>query len=194
MLSTSVDLPVTRSLLKTLRLLSVPSNTAFKPIEIVSAMSSNRRVINREQQDAQELFQLISGELDNESLLAKKRQGFRDILSFPSKNQSIFSAKEKIDNPFTGLLANRLSCMQCGYTVSRESFITFYILTIDYIQEAIRHFSFNNVQLTLPNSVSPFNYVCLNFIVIYLSIIGYDNPRRLLKPTNNNGISKRCHL
>lgn len=116
MLPTSAELPVTRSLLKTLRILSVPSNTAFRPIEMVSAMSSNRRVINREQQDAQELFQLISGELDNESIVAKKRQGFRDLLSFSSKN--VFSTKEKIDNPFTGLLANRLSCMHCGYTVS----------------------------------------------------------------------------
>ncbi|KAI7894875.1 uncharacterized protein EV154DRAFT_414363 [Mucor mucedo] len=145
--NTTAELPVTRSLLKTLRLLSVPSTrqTAFKPVDIVSAMSSNRRVVNREQQDAQELFQFLSGELENESVLAKKRQGFRDLLSFSTKTLLLASAKkEKIDNPFTGLLANRLSCMQCGYT------------------EAIRHFSFNNVQLTLPNTDTTTLDDCLN--------------------------------
>lgn len=119
-----MELPVTRSLLKTIRLISTSLNEPLRPNEIVSAMSSNRRVINREQQDAQELFQLISGELDNESQLAQKKQGggFKDILNL--KPSSLFSLKPKplkstsIDNPFTGLLANRLSCTECGYTVS----------------------------------------------------------------------------
>ncbi|CAO3613953.1 unnamed protein product [Mucor hiemalis] len=139
-LPSNLELPVTRSLLKTIKLISTSLNEPLRPNEIVSAMSSNRRVINREQQDAQELFQLISGELDNESQLAQKKQGggFKDILNL--KPSSLFSLKPKplkstsIDNPFTGLLANRLSCTECGYT------------------EAIRHFSFNNVQLSLPIS------------------------------------------
>lgn len=116
--------------------MSVPTDNrlmAFKPVEIVAAMSSNRRVVNREQQDAQELFQFISGELDNESILAKKRQGFRDLLGFSSVKSFISTKKDKIDNPFTGLLANRLSCMQCGYTVKSFFFNLsyFFILTID---------------------------------------------------------------
>ena len=74
-------------------------------------MASNRCVVNREQQDAQELFQLISGELDTENGLAQKQQsGFRDLLKL--------KRKKTVDNPFTGLLANRLSCTECGYTVS----------------------------------------------------------------------------
>lgn len=118
-LTNSFELPVTRSLLKTIRLLSIPSNKSFKPIEIVSAMSSNRRVINREQQDAQELFQLISGELDTENQLSQQKQGgFRDILNFSINQKQQKQKKSTIDNPFTGLLANRLSCTQCGYTVS----------------------------------------------------------------------------
>lgn len=139
-LPNNLELPVTRSLLKTIRLISTSLDEPLRPTEIVSAMSSNRRVINREQQDAQELFQLISGELDNENQLAHKKQGgFRDLLNMKSSS-SLFSLKPKtlkstsIDNPFTGLLANRLSCTECGYT------------------EAIRHFSFNNVQLSLPIS------------------------------------------
>lgn len=120
---------MTRSLLKTIRLISTSLDEPLRPTEIVSAMSSNRRVINREQQDAQELFQLISGELDNENQLAHKKQGgFRDLLNMKSSS-SLFSLKPKtlkstsIDNPFTGLLANRLSCTECGYTVSYCSVI-----------------------------------------------------------------------
>lgn len=111
--SNGYKLPVTRSLSKTLKLLSLPSDTSFQPSDIVSAMASNRCVVNREQQDAQELFQLISGELDTENSLAQKRQGgFRDILKS--------TRSRSIDNPLTGLLANRLSCTECGYTVKRE--------------------------------------------------------------------------
>ncbi|KAI9277889.1 hypothetical protein BY458DRAFT_504349 [Sporodiniella umbellata] len=104
-----------QSLLKTLRLLSRSSDTVFRPSELVASLSSC--LINREQQDAQELFQIISTALDNENDLAKKQRPLGEVL----------------ENPFTGQLANRLSCMQCGYT------------------EAIRQFPFNNVQLTLPN-------------------------------------------
>lgn len=94
-------------------------------------MSSNRRVIiNREQQDAQELFQLISSELDNESQhLKKKQQGFRDILSLGLNNKQKAPPflspspvnNKMMENPFTGLLANRLSCTHCGYSLSSRS-------------------------------------------------------------------------
>lgn len=98
--SSLCSLFTSKSLLKTLRLLSRPSDTAFRPSELVSILSSC--LINKEQQDAQELFQLISTALDNENQLVHKQQGNSKVL----------------ENPFTGLLANRLSCMQCGYTVT----------------------------------------------------------------------------
>ncbi|KAI8993415.1 hypothetical protein BDB01DRAFT_776226 [Pilobolus umbonatus] len=146
-LPSSAVLPVTRSLLRTLRLLSKPSTMAFKPTELVLALSSNRRILNKEQQDAQELFQLLSSALDTESDLAQKRHGLQDVL-LHSSNPSPFIIHHPLTkpftNPFTGLLANRLSCMHCGYT------------------EAIRHFSFNNVQLTLPNTDSSTLDDCLN--------------------------------
>ncbi|KAG0189271.1 hypothetical protein DFQ28_003619 [Apophysomyces sp. BC1034] len=137
------QLPVTRSLLKTLKLLSQPlqQRSAFRPIDLVSAISSNPRVTNHEQQDAQELFQLISSQLDIENNGIEKRGliggGLRDLLGSSKDDEHMRHLRKnrasRLENPFTGLLANRLSCMQCGYT------------------EAIRHFSFNNVQLTLPN-------------------------------------------
>lgn len=128
--------PVTFSLAKTLRLLTRPlsKRSTFRPKELVAAMN-NRRISSHDQQDAQELFQLITSALDLECHQNTKKSavslGLKDILHFdgekPSRRRlffSLFSSKNddpRLENPFTGLLANRLSCMQCGYTVSESS-------------------------------------------------------------------------
>ena len=121
------SLPVTRSLLKTIRCLTKPleRRTSFRPVDIVTALSSNRRIISREQQDAQEFFQLVSSAMDSEGQAIKKSkvfgQGLRDLLFAPvSAKRSIQPSQpiQRLENPLIGLLANRLSCMQCGYTVS----------------------------------------------------------------------------
>lgn len=150
-MAAGVPLPVTRTLLKTVRSLTKPltRRTSFRPVDIVTALSSNRRIISREQQDAQEFFQLVSSAMDNEGQQIAKTGllggGLKDLLNGLSGrvgNGSVIglensSAKldHALENPFTGLLANRLSCMKCGYT------------------GAIRHFSFNNIQLSVPNKV-----------------------------------------
>ncbi|KAI8646224.1 hypothetical protein BD408DRAFT_428835 [Parasitella parasitica] len=164
-ISTGVPLPVTRSLLKTIRSLTVPlyRRSSFRPVDIVTALSSNRRVISREQQDAQEFFQVVSSAVDAEGqLVAKTEQlggGLRDLLSQtalkgvvrprwvqkPScTTTAMTTANGHLENPFTGLLASRLSCMQCGYT------------------GAIRHFSFNNIQLNVPNKYTATLEDCLS--------------------------------
>lgn len=151
-LATGVPLPVTRSLLKTIRVLTKPiyRRSSFRPTEIVTALSSNRRIISREQQDAQEFFQLVSSAMDTEGQFIAKTEllggGLKDLLFHRSTNvtsgvigpeRATLTTKHDhaLENPFTGLLANRLSCMKCGYT------------------SAIRHFSFNNIQLSVPNKV-----------------------------------------
>jgi ubiquitin carboxyl-terminal hydrolase 1 len=96
-------------------------------MDIVTALSSNRRIISREQQDAQEFFQLVSSEIETESQKIQKTEmlggGLKDLLG-SKQNRSVITGEQEevlpndhIENPFTGLLANRLSCMQCGYTV-----------------------------------------------------------------------------
>lgn len=85
-------LPVTRSLLKTLRLLSTPINTIFKPIDIVNALKHRKQVINRQQQDAQELYQLLVSQLDDEITA--------------------------LENPLNGSLTYNIVCNECGYSVS----------------------------------------------------------------------------
>ncbi|KAG2228178.1 hypothetical protein INT45_009225, partial [Circinella minor] len=162
--------PVSWFLATTLRRLTQPitKHSSFKPIDIVSLVS-DRRINSRDQQDAQELFQLITSAIDVEAGSLKNSMngdgfivggGLKDVLLMkPSyqkqqqqqqqlKRQRLTSSPSsslpyRLENPFTGLLASRLSCMQCGYT------------------EAIRHFSFNNVQLTLPDTSSTTLEECL---------------------------------
>ncbi|KAI7860178.1 hypothetical protein BDC45DRAFT_563368 [Circinella umbellata] len=159
--------PVSWFLATTLRRLTQPitKHSSFKPIDIVSLVS-DRRINSRDQQDAQELFQLITSAIDVEAGSLKNsmsRDGFivggglKDVFlmksSYQKQQQQLkqqrltspppSSLPYRLENPFTGLLASRLSCMQCGYT------------------EAIRHFSFNNVQLTLPDTSSTTLEDCL---------------------------------
>jgi hypothetical protein len=79
-------------------------------------MSNHRRVINREQQDAQELFQLLSSAVNEEETSVVQRNrtnGLAEVLVQPQQ------IKERSpSNPLMGLSANRLSCLQCGFTVS----------------------------------------------------------------------------
>ncbi|KAJ1969616.1 ubiquitin-specific protease ubp1 [Dispira parvispora] len=140
-----VSLPVTEALEETLVELNqtVSKNAAFRPFAILAALAGNRRMINREQQDAHEAFQLISTALQDEdqslrftvpSLLSIRTIG---PLVRQTVDPSILLPRRPTTNPFLGLLASRLSCMQCGYTA------------------AIRHFSFTGLSLALP-----FDYVC----------------------------------
>lgn len=110
-------------------------------------MSCHKLVINREQQDAQELFQLIASTVDTEIQELRRVQELgdatthglkgllRDSFSFwshrvvrPEKvirhctarphNAGMSYGALISNSPFTGLLASRVSCMQCGYTVT----------------------------------------------------------------------------
>ncbi|KAI9491722.1 hypothetical protein BDB00DRAFT_766603 [Zychaea mexicana] len=109
--------PVTGSLLKTIRQLSKPlkRHASFRPRDIVASLLSKHVIINREQQDAQELFQLIVGALDAEAagrIAAMMLGGLKFLTQFKTQQQFML---QNTTTPFTGLLASRLSCM-CGYT------------------------------------------------------------------------------
>ncbi|KAG0284045.1 hypothetical protein BGZ96_011599 [Linnemannia gamsii] len=147
------DLQVTEALLDTMEALQqpLPSHKAFRPRAIVQALESSRskdskasgyhsNIMNREQQDAQELFQIISSALSSEETTIQKLQSTRPLvdIEFLKKLVGIESTnldhqvKKMESNPMIGMLASRLSCMQCGYT------------------EAVRHFTFDNLSLSLP--------------------------------------------
>ncbi|OZJ03583.1 hypothetical protein BZG36_03028, partial [Bifiguratus adelaidae] len=172
--------PVSIALYRTLRLLHKPTRypTSIRPHALIHALQrkpvtfdainiptdrhlhERRRqlFISREQQDAQELFQTLSEAVTAELAYAKAlsksattdQAGLKWLLQPDAKKHTIqsksvnlndtqgSSSQEKTStnnfarNPLVGLLASRLSCVKCGYT------------------EAIRHFTFDNLQLTLP--------------------------------------------
>ncbi|KAF9130564.1 hypothetical protein BGW39_002920 [Mortierella sp. 14UC] len=151
------DLQVTEALLDTMEALQQPlaSHKAFRPRAIVQALESSRskdskasgyhsNIMNREQQDAQELFQIISSALSSEENTIQKLQSTRPLLDLDFLKKLVGLETSNLDhqvkkmdsNPMIGMLASRLSCMQCGYT------------------EAVRHFTFDNLSLSLPSAHS----------------------------------------
>jgi len=89
---------------------------------------------SREHQDAQELFQLLSECIKNESAAVDK-EGYRDR-GLGGLSQTSSANKEIGKSVFDGLTANRRSCVVCGYT------------------EAVMHFTLDNWQLAVPSAVS----------------------------------------
>ncbi|KAG0045201.1 hypothetical protein BGZ83_009559 [Gryganskiella cystojenkinii] len=151
------DLQVTEALLDTIEALQEPiaSRDSFRPRALVSALEASRSrdpkssghrssILNREQQDAQELFQMISSALSLEESRIEQMQATRPLLNIDflkklvglGQDQQEHLVKKMPSNPMNGLLASRLSCMQCGYT------------------EAVRHFTFDNLSLSLPSNHS----------------------------------------
>ncbi|KAJ2312537.1 ubiquitin-specific protease ubp1 [Coemansia sp. RSA 2705] len=174
-----VSMPLTEALWETLTDLNTVVNrdSAFQPFAVMTALGS-RQMNDREQQDAQEAFQLISTALSEErqffaglqipSLLnselvtmlsqtdeqrppvlavprglecagtkglsrVKALMKLATLAGLPTEGQSLtFGRRPMLLNPFAGLKASRLSCVNCGYT------------------EAVRHFAFDNVSLSLP--------------------------------------------
>ncbi|KAF9910751.1 hypothetical protein BX616_010787 [Lobosporangium transversale] len=149
------EVQVTEALLDTVEALQKPlgSHQSFRPRAIVSALEESRakdskssryHIMNREQQDAQELFQIISSALSSEEMTIQRLQATRPLLNLDflkklirlGRDQNEHQLRKQDSNPMIGMLASRLSCVQCGYT------------------EAVRHFTFDNLSLSLPSSHS----------------------------------------
>ncbi|KAI9323770.1 hypothetical protein BX666DRAFT_2016861 [Dichotomocladium elegans] len=145
------------------------------PTEFIGALERKTNgTINREQQDAQELFQIISNALSSEEEIQYRQDpsslldagALRKLTTDQARNRedtatrtsslssfgtagsmwSSFSVSSvggrlrhrprRPRNPFTGLAATKISCMRCGYTAP------------------IRHNTFDNISLTVPQTPS----------------------------------------
>ncbi|KIJ57176.1 hypothetical protein M422DRAFT_23274 [Sphaerobolus stellatus SS14] len=139
-----VPTPVLDALLELLTELNtpIPSSRALRPVALINTLSApndkGRRSAlfsSREHQDAQELFQLLSETIKNEAKAvddeASRDPGLGDLKKEVSPE--VILSKGSV---FDGLTANRRSCMECGYT------------------EAVMHFAFDNLQLTVPRMAS----------------------------------------
>src|SRR5690606_8815922 len=106
----------------------IQSSESFRPSAIVSAINSSRfrysnssslgyrgNILNREQQDAQELFQMVSSALKSEESKLQKQYSHSSILDInhindmlESKSSVSIKPKAILQNPMNGLLASRL--------------------------------------------------------------------------------------
>ena len=131
--------------------LNTPNSSphALRPIAIINALSApmpgkQRSLLfaSREHQDAQELFQLLSESLKNESRAvdeeASRDPGLGGLNRAASEEPDVVIEREKEAGKgvFDGLTANRRSCVECGYT------------------EAVMHFAFDSWQLAVPHQAS----------------------------------------
>lgn len=127
--------------------LNSPSSrpTSLRPTEIIHALSTptpgfkrGTLFASREHQDAQELFQLITETLKEEALEVDKEANKDRGLSGLGSPHTVYlhrPAREPGKGVFEGLTANRRSCVVCGYT------------------EAVMHFAFDNLQLSVPRGL-----------------------------------------
>ncbi|KAG0165557.1 hypothetical protein DFQ28_008451 [Apophysomyces sp. BC1034] len=172
------------ALYSTIEMLNRPLSRprSVTPVDIVQALERKTHgTINREQQDAHELFQIISSVLTSEeeeqyreqtpslldvnairNMATENDPAALDNLETASMSSvgtmgsmwSSFSVStvggqlrqrpRRPRNPFTGLAASRVSCMKCGYTAP------------------IRHHTFDNISLTVPQTLSCTLESCLS--------------------------------
>lgn len=128
---------------------------AIKPISLINALSvdpegkTNPLLCSREHQDAQELFQLLSERIRCEACAVDK-EPLRDRgLGVTSTTNRLPRHRTIRSTVFDGLTANRRSCVVCGYT------------------EALMHFSFDNLQLAVPPTVSEITSLFLQVTQIF---------------------------
>jgi ubiquitin carboxyl-terminal hydrolase 1 len=111
-------------------------------IKALSDSDSGKRsalFASREHQDAQELFQLLSSVVrDEASNVLQERMRERGLGGFATEASDNSEGDVHSRSVFDGLMAQRRSCVECGYT------------------EAVRHFAFDSVSLTVPPLVSLF--------------------------------------
>ncbi|KAG1380394.1 hypothetical protein G6F60_001742 [Rhizopus arrhizus] len=172
------------ALYATIELLNSPiaRSKSITPIDFINALELKfGGAINRDQQDAHELFQIISSVLTSEEEIQYKENatslldaatvkeftmGENDYnndnfetssvssfgttasmwssFSVCTQGGSLRPRRRSPRNPFTGLAATRVSCANCGYTTP------------------IRHHTFDNISLTVPQTASCTLENCLN--------------------------------
>ncbi|CUA70155.1 ubiquitin carboxyl-terminal hydrolase 1 [Rhizoctonia solani] len=137
-----VPTPVLDTLRQVLLDLNTPHRrpSSFRPSEVIKALSgsdSGKRSAlfsSREHQDAQELFQLLSSVVRDEAATVLqerlRERGLGGLTAAGTRETS--DPDVSIRSVFDGLMAQRRSCVDCGYT------------------EAVRHFAFDNISLTVP--------------------------------------------
>ncbi|CAG8476126.1 1566_t:CDS:1 [Paraglomus occultum] len=133
---------VTIALQHTLCRLNEPlqKRQSFLPTEVVWALRTNAKsLLNREQQDAHELFALLSQALTDEDEELRRPKSLFDVRTvryMTGHKDSYPFVQNSERNPLLGLTACRVSCMRCGHS------------------GPIRHATFDHVSIPLPQTSS----------------------------------------
>ncbi|KAJ2832421.1 ubiquitin-specific protease ubp1 [Coemansia furcata] len=151
--------------------------SAYSPRALVNSLSKKGRwMASRGEQDAQELFQMVSSTLQatmresdpslfNSDFLVNNAPIENSIISTTGSSGSSRSVGSEqhllrrrsstaacrmppFANPLLGMAASRIACVKCGYTA------------------AIRHFTFDNLSLTVPRARSTTVEECLSMYTV----------------------------
>ena len=143
--------------------------------KLLNASQSSRFVDHYAQQDAHEFFQLISSRVSTEaeSILqfSKHSRGLIDILRPALSTQRDISHFRSLTNPFSGLVASRFACMDCGYLA------------------AIRNFSFDNLSLVIPPVSQTLRGMGMSFVNLGACLDEYTKVEFL-----PDAVCRRCRL
>ncbi|RPA74155.1 cysteine proteinase [Ascobolus immersus RN42] len=135
-----------------------PSSMLHSLLEQLNAVSDTPRAISapsivrvggrwNEQQDAQEFFQKLTGVVEKEALrrLGELREvpGLEVVAELDDK-EVVRKVPKELENPFEGLLAQRVGCLRCGYV------------------EAIRLQNFTSLSLPMSSTVACTLSQCLS--------------------------------
>ncbi|KAJ2703866.1 ubiquitin-specific protease ubp1 [Coemansia sp. IMI 203386] len=134
---------------------------AYSPSTLISCLSKRGRwLLTRNEQDAQELFQLVSSILQttrrevsaslfNSQFLTQNAPLENSIVSTASSSTVTCTASSAQPyNPLQGMAASRIACVKCGYTA------------------AIRHFTFDNLSLSVPRKQAATIEECLSVYTV----------------------------
>ncbi|PVV02391.1 hypothetical protein BB560_003163, partial [Smittium megazygosporum] len=108
---------------------STEKRSAFVPKNILKSMSQKFPwTSGSNQQDAQEFFQALMTVSQKNFALPTSQKGFHSsvISSFKNTDNTpvpIHSIEPQASNPFTGLVASKISCVSCGYSASLNHFL-----------------------------------------------------------------------
>ncbi|XP_062589827.1 ubiquitin carboxyl-terminal hydrolase 30-like [Saccostrea cucullata] len=120
-------------------------DNCYSPVEVIRALVANKWVITSEQQDAHEMFHVLTQTIDEETTK------FPEIISLFENPETEFLKNEhainriqcplpliphrEMEHPFRGLLASQLECVECGY------------------RNPVRYDHFDSLSLSIPQSI-----------------------------------------
>ncbi|RKP27957.1 hypothetical protein SYNPS1DRAFT_26419 [Syncephalis pseudoplumigaleata] len=131
---------------------------AFRPRQLTQSLAQHRRVVNREQQDAHEFFQILSATLTQEAAKVNEQRRIISLLDSSVLRRLIGGAASQSIHAYA---IRSPACLPVEYPASIVATRTTVINAAVYWQGPIRHFPFDNLSLSPPLQFSCSLAYCL---------------------------------